>query len=103
MKKILYLNVKKVWFDLMIVGQKKIEIRVPSQWIKSRVNGRYYDVIKFINGYGHSKPFFICKFLGYEISDIEKIHSFGNIKLTQKKGDYVIKLGNVIETGNLNV
>ena len=102
MKKILYLNVKKVWFDLMLTGHKKIEIRTPSKWIKSRLDDRYYDNIKFINGYGSTKPFFICKFLGYEISNIEKNHTFGNIKITQKEGDYIIKLGPLIKTGNLN-
>ncbi len=34
----LHLTLKKVWFDLMVSGIKKIEYRKPSNWIQQRLH-----------------------------------------------------------------
>ena len=65
---ILHLTLKKHWFDLMLSGEKKQEFRKPSEWIRTRLVGKDYDLIKFVNGYGSDKPYFVCECLGYELS-----------------------------------
>ena len=99
----LHLTLKKIWFDLMISGKKQIEYRRPSKWIEKRIINKNYDFIKFVNGYGNDKPYFICKYDGYTNSnkDNEVIIEGNPIKIN--KGDFLIKLGDVIETGNLKL
>ena len=101
--RILPLPLKKKWFDLMISGKKKVEIREQKPWVTSRLKNlkKDYDLIKFINGYAGDKPYFICEYKGFEISNkFETLH-FENLKIDVKKGDYVIKLGKIIEKGNV--
>lgn len=100
--KILYLNIKKIWFDLMINQKKNIEYRKNTAWIQSRLINKHYDYIKFINGYGNNKPYFICKFLNYEISKKNYIVSIDKHKISVQNGDFLIYLGSIIETGNLD-
>ena len=85
----------------MISGKKQIEYRRPSKWIEKRIINKNYDFIKFVNGYGNDKPYFICKYDGYTNSnkDNEVIIEGNPIKIN--KGDFLIKLGDVIESGNL--
>ena len=85
----------------MISGKKQIEYRRPSKWIEKRIINKNYDFIKFVNGYGNDKPYFICKYDGYTNSnkDDEVIIEGNPIKIN--KGDFLIKLGDVIESGNL--
>ena len=52
MSETLQLTLTRDWFLLMLSGKKKIEIRKPSEWIKSRLDNRNYRSIRFINGYG---------------------------------------------------
>ena len=96
--KLLHLTLKREWFNLMINGTKKIEFRKPSDWIKQRLIGKNYDYIRFVNGYGSDKPYFISEYKGYEVS--KKTHqidfSSGQmVKVT--KGDYMIHLGKIIQ------
>jgi len=99
--KILHLSVKKIWFDLMICQKKTIEYRKCSQWIKSRILNKDYDYIKFINGYGKNKPYFICDFLRYEISNKNYSVFFGENKVEVNRGDFLIYLGKINEKGNI--
>jgi len=63
----LYLSLKKEPFAVMVTGEKQEEFRKNSGWIRSRLfdkkdNEKKYDYIKFVNGYGADKPYFICKY-----------------------------------------
>ena len=60
MSNTLKLTLKKEWFLLMLSGKKKQEYRKPSRWIESRIADKSYQFIKFTNGYGSDKPYFIC-------------------------------------------
>ena len=101
---VLVLSLKKEWFDLMVAGKKRIEYRVPSEWIKSRLhdgktNVKYkYDTIKFTNGYGSTKPQFVCKFKGFDIASEAETVKFGKSIVSVKKGTYKIRLGNILST-----
>jgi len=98
----LYLTLKKPQFKITLSGEKKIEYRRSSQWIVSRLVNKKYDLIKFVNGYGKDKPFFIVEFKGYKIIRKQEQHLFSNGLIVEVKlGDYAIKLGKIIETGNL--
>ena len=99
--KILHLTLKKSWFDLMINGKKTTEYRKPSDWIKQRLIDKDYDLIRFVNGYGSEKPFFMSIYLGYEVAKKDEKIMFEEQEVTIKKGDYKIFLGDIIEKGNL--
>ena len=97
---ILHLTLKKKWFDLMVSGKKKFEYREPSKWIIVRLEKKY-DVIKFTNGYGSDKPYFICEYNGFEISNKSEIIHIENSKIKVEEGIYMIKLGKILEIGNV--
>ncbi len=85
----------------MVSGQKKFEKREPSPWIKSRLKGRSYQFVKFTNGYGSDKPFFICEYEGYVTAIKEETVRVSSFFVNIEEGDYIIKLGKVLNHGNL--
>lgn len=108
-KKVLHLSLYKEAFEVMVTGEKTEEYREPSKWIKSRLlnkdgSFRDYDYVKFVNGYGKNKPYFITKFLG--CSQFEpKVGEFKNysngLEVSVLNKDYIIYLGEIYEKGNL--
>jgi hypothetical protein len=82
----LFLTLNKKAFDIMVTGEKKIEYRDPSPWILSRLS-KDYDFVKFVNGYGDDRPYFIAKYLKWDID--------------KKSGVVRIYLGPVVQKGNL--
>lgn len=105
--KVLYLNISKEPFEVMVRGEKPEEYRKPSYWIKSRLYNKdgtlkNYDLIKFINGYGNNRPYFICNYEGFEIQTKSYSHYYTNgLVVKVEKGDFMIKLGNIIESSIL--
>lgn len=101
--RILHLTISKMPFEVMVTGEKSTEYREPSKWILSRLQGKDYDLIKFVNGYGSDKPYFIAKFRGWEIETNPYSVEFSNgLKVTTKKGTVKIYAGEIVERGNLN-
>jgi hypothetical protein len=105
--KILFLALYKEAFDVMVTGEKDKEYRKPSDWIKSRVlnkdgTAREYDYIKFVNGYGSDKPYFIIEFIQLftSVKPIQYTYSNG-LKVDVEVNDFVIQLGGIVEKGNL--
>jgi len=91
----------------MVTGEKTDEYRAISDWIKSRLydknwNKKHYDEVKFVNGYGSDKPYFIAPYLGFDKSDttLRKEYSNGFVVIVLR-GEFIIHLGKIIETGNL--
>ena len=87
--RVLHLTLKKEWFDLMISGKKRVEYRKPSKWIISRLE-KEYDVIRFTNGYGSDKPYFVCEYKGFEISKkSENVYysAFSNTAISHDSAD----------------
>jgi hypothetical protein len=107
--RVLYLSLKKQPFEVMVTGEKNEEFRKRSNWIMSRLyekNGRqkHYNYVKFVNGYGNDKPYFICKYEGvFECYMKVAKHSYSNGLVVEGigKGDFIILCGNIVELGNV--
>jgi hypothetical protein len=100
--KILHLTLKKKPFEVMVTGEKKIEYRKPSKWILSRLVSKEYDYVKFVNGYGKDKPYFIAEYSGFNIVNMNYSATWSDFKVNVKIGDIAILLGTIIEKGNIN-
>ena len=87
MKKVLHLNLYRKYFDQILKGEKTIEYRDITPYWSKRLEGKYYDVIQFRNGYRKDAPIMIVEYKGTIVDDLY--------------GTYVIKLGNVLETKNI--
>ncbi len=102
--KTLQLNITHEAFAVMVTGEKTIEYRMPTDWIKSRLftgkKNKAYDRIKFTAGYGRNKPYFICTYKGYCLSNLYADVFFSNGLKVTKGQYYSIKLGRIIEVGN---
>lgn len=101
-QRVLHLSLKKKPFEVMVSGEKDREYRKPTKWIKSRLFGKGYDIIKFVNGYGSDKPYFTCKYLGFNRSHNDCSWSYSNgLTVEIEDGDLIILMGEIIERGNL--
>lgn len=104
---ILYLPLNKEPFDIMITGEKSNEYRKPSFWIKSRLfnkdgTSKNIDYIKFTQGYGSDRPYFIAKFEGFKRAKINYSMKYSNgLKVIINKADFNIKVGMIVEYGNI--
>jgi len=94
----LKLTLSKKPFEVMITGEKTVEYRRQSQWMKSRLfdkheNLREYSYIEFVNGYGNDRPRFTVEFKG--VSVIERVYQiFSNgLTIDIKEPVYMIRLG----------
>ena len=92
-KKILYLTIKKRWFDLIASGKKKTEYRTITDYWTRRLldtpfDARVYDEVHFRNGYSKGSPFMRVKWIGTEKEAFEgQLH-------------YAIRLGKILEKKN---
>lgn len=106
-KSTLHLSLKKEPFEVMVSGEKNVEFRKPSQWIKSRLfnsdgSRKEYDVVKFVNGYGSKKPSFTAIFNGFSNSTVGHVETYSNgLKVQVERGDFKIHLGDIIKKENL--
>ncbi len=104
--KILHLTLKKEAFEVMVTGEKPYEIRSFKTWIRERLiekNGKpkKYDLVKFVNGYGHDRPFFYAEYKGSEtVKGMDVTFSNGFVLHFIDKR-YRINLGNVVTKGNM--
>lgn len=87
-KKIVYLTLKKQWFDLINSGVKTEEYREIKSYWEKRLENKSYDVVKFKNGYHKDAPT-----MSFKINEIVK--GKGNTEWGAIQGEtyYVIKLG----------
>ncbi len=83
--KILHLTLHREWFDLIRSGEKTEEYRDETSYWDSRLEGKDYDLIRFVNGYGKNRPFMVVEFKG----------SFC------VGGTWTIRLGKILEVGNV--
>lgn len=86
----------------MVTGEKQNEYRKNSKWILSRLN-KNYDVVKFTNGYGSDKPYFITEFAGWTRLDgnLKELKFSNGLIVQLPASTIIIYLGKILETGNL--
>ena len=87
MKRILQLVLETEPFDQILAGVKVKEYRGLTDYWKTRLEGREYDVIRFRNGYLSDAKEMQVRFLG--------------TRKNTKRGRYEIKLGKILKTRNL--
>jgi hypothetical protein len=63
--------------------------------LKSRLDNRNYRSIRFINGYGKDKPYFVCKYKSYKMATSDQILTFDDKQVKIEVGDYLIHLGDL--------
>ena len=85
--RVLHLNLYRKYFDAILKGTKTIEYRDITPYWSKRLEGRYYDVIKFRNGYAKVAPEMIVEYKGIAIEPTEK--------------RYAIQLGKILESKNV--
>jgi hypothetical protein len=104
--KILKLTLKKKWFDLIASGQKKFEYReYKTHWIQRLLftgGVRYYDEIRFTNGYGAHRPYLRVKFEGAAIMQGKYCEPGSGEPIDPEQMYFVVALGDVLEIGNTN-
>ncbi len=100
--RILHLTLSAKAFEVMVTGEKSTEYREPSNWILSRLTGKTYDYIKYVNGYGRDRPYFIALYGGWEIERNPYNITFSNgLAVESKLGTVKIYSGRIIEKNNL--
>lgn len=107
--KTLHLTLKKKWFDMILLGEKKEEYReIKAYWIKrlnyayTDFNGKHYsfplrtyDFINFKNGYAKNAPSFIIECKGITTGNAKPEWS------DNWEGEvFIIKLGNIVSSSN---
>ena len=104
--KILHLSLQKLPFAVMVTREKRNEYRRQSKWLMSRLlnkdgTDKYYDIIRFTNGYGKDKPSFDYNYLGYCISEYNQLFKYSNGLVVQVDTQTVIiRCGDIIAITN---
>lgn len=92
---ILFLTIKKQWFDMIKAGIKKEEYREIKPYFDAKIKGRQYDAVLFQNGYNKESPRLLIEYKGYEIKS-------GNPEWGGGYGKcYAIKLGKQLSLSEL--
>ena len=104
-KQTLKLTLSKKPFEVMITGEKTEEFREVKKWTTSRLynkdgSKKEYKYVKFTNGYGKDRPYFICIFNRTYIGNNIKRKYSNNLNLSFENEIYVIELGEIIITKN---
>lgn len=88
----LKLSLFKAPFDVMVTGEKTIEVRTASEWILSRLKANHPEV-RFTHGYGKERPYFISQlmFWYYEKEQHTIKYSTG-FEVVSKPGDIILVL-----------
>ncbi len=53
---VLTVRMKQKWFDMVVKGGKSEEYRSYNDYYKSRIEGKEFDIIRFIMGYSSDAP-----------------------------------------------
>jgi len=95
----LKLTLSKKPFDVMKTGEKNVEYRKMSQWMKSRLytqnKERTYAFVQFTNGYGKDKPSFTTEYKGFFVSTVDVTFSNG-LRVVSDEPLYCIQLGEIV-------
>ena len=79
-QKILHLTLHREYFAEIVAGTKRREYRDRTDYWKTRLEGRSYDIIRFRNGYSADVPEMDVEFLGVD----------------KQRDGYAIRLGKIL-------
>lgn len=105
--RVLRLTLSQEPFEVMVTGEKDVEYRKDSEWIRSRLfhndMPRKYDFVHFTNGYGADKPFFVARFVEFAgiINGAPLIKYSNGLEISEMDYDWCIYLGEIVAKGNL--
>ena len=101
---ILFLTIKRKWFEMIVSGQKKEEYREIKDYWNKRMEYHHklcdlrgFTYLHLRNGYGKNSPEAICL-----VSAIERGHGKKEWGAAPGKEYWVIKIKRVINTKNYN-
>ena len=87
----LTLHLHRPWFDAIALGYKIYEYRDLTPYWTTRIVGREYETVRFINGYGRDYPTMVLQYQGYDV------HTHDG------KQYYRLKLGPVLRVYNYGI
>ena len=87
-KKELRLVLTYHWYDMIEAGEKPEEYRDLTEFYRSRLEGRHYDIVTFYRGYAKNRKTMSFKYGGYRVGTGQE--KWGAVPGKQY---YVIKLG----------
>lgn len=103
-KKLLHLTLNKKWFDMILSGEKTEEYReIKPYWTrrftyKSNIPNafKFFDKVRFVNGYGADKPAFVAELNGIVIGS-------GKSEWGADPGEqyYVLEIGRILHKENI--
>lgn len=91
--RVLHLTLHRKWFEEIRLGIKLVEYRKATPYWNSRLAGKHYDEIRFVNGYGKHRPFMRVECLVIPEKPTREIRT--GLKR------WCIGLGKILEIGNL--
>lgn len=89
---ILFLNIKKKYFDAILRGDKKTEYRKLSPFYRSRIENKNIEAVHLRNGYSCDSPEALVEVLGVD-------HNSYHPEIGKSYG---LQLGDIIEVANKN-
>lgn len=95
--KVLYLSLKKEWFDMIKSGIKTEEYREVKEYWKKRLFSHKYDFVEFMLGYPKSND--LEKRIRFKIISIKIGYGIEEFGAELHKIYYVIKFGDKIKMG----
>lgn len=95
MQKVLFLTLKKRWFDMIAAGEKLEEYRDLKPFFETRLKNRHYDVVIFQNGYSPTSSRLTVEYKGVKIKTGKE--QWGAVK---GKLYFALQLGSVISRTN---
>lgn len=106
---VLYLTLFHLPFQVMLLGEKDIEFRRDSKFIRDRLLNKdgsikRYDFVNFKNGYQANAPEFTCKYIATTRMRIDIEYKYSNgfsVSLSSDEPTWFIILGEVIHSKNL--
>lgn len=95
----LHLPISRRWFDLIAVGEKRVEYRACSPHWQSRIDGKEQTHVRLVNGYGAGRPWMLVEIRG--ITTVYRSPGPGDAAPVGMV--YAIELGEIVDHGNIDI
>ena len=82
----LVLRVHRPWFDAIAHGHKTVEYRRDTPYWRTRIHGRKYERLQFVNGYGARMPALEVAYHGYDMHTGADGHAYFRLRLGRVLG-----------------